>query len=370
MGGVTVVKKVIVLELKDNYALAMEEGGNIIRIKQKDGLSVGDKIYVLPEDISQRAQENTIIPFSVNEPRKSQSVKRTSNTKLWNRLIGVAAMFAIVITLLLPQMSLTACAEASFDGSAGIQIELDRYGRILNAVSPDNSVSDESLFVLKGKNIKDVEAEIYALCGSESILIGYANLNVDDKDDRLVRIIQSLFPGQPVVYLQGNPDDIHMAETKSISLGKYLMEQKKADELEEILSALPKEKIEQLLQENPKWIDEDLREILEEHKEHLEDYDDGNDVDDDKTESSEHFEEAEETDEPDIPDESEETEKSDIPDESEETEKPDMPDETEDAKAQELLENQEDPDIEEPQNDDLEGESANNIDDEDVDENE
>ena len=65
-----------------------------------------------------------------------------------------------------------------------------------------------------------------------------------------------------------------------------------------------------------------------------------------------------------------------MPDETEDSEAPELSenskesDETEDAKAQELLENQEDPDIEEPQNDDLEGESANNIDDEDVDENE
>lgn len=40
------IKKVIVLELKDDYALAMEEGGSIIRIKKKDGLSVGDKIWL------------------------------------------------------------------------------------------------------------------------------------------------------------------------------------------------------------------------------------------------------------------------------------------------------------------------------------
>lgn len=331
MGGVTVIKKVIVLELKDDYALAMEEGGSIIRIKKKDGLSVGDKIYILPEDLYQQAQEYTIIPFSV----KSKSEKRSSNPNSWNHLIGVAAMLAIVITLLLPKITLPACAEVSFDGISGIQIELDRYGRILDADSPDNSVSDESLLTLKKKKLKDAEAEIYDLCGSETILIGYANLKDSEKDKRLIQMIQSLFPEQPVVYLQGDPDDIHMAESKSISLGKYLMEQKKTDELEKILSTLPKEKIKQLLQENPKWIDEDLRESLEEH---IEEHDNDNDGMDDSIESSEDFEDAEET------------------------ENPDMPDETEDTNAQELFGNEEDPDIEEPQNNDLVDEPTNYID--------
>ena len=332
------IKKVIVLELKDTYALAMEEGGNIIRIKRKDGLSVGDKIYVLPEDIYQPEQEHAITPFSFNELRKKLSIDHTSNTISWSRLVGVAAMLAIVISLLLPKLSLPAFAEASFDGSAGIQLELDRNGRILEAVSTDDSVSDEAVLALKEKNIKDAEAEIYSLCDSESILIGYASLNEDNKDDGLVQIIQSLFPKQSVVYLQGNPNDIHMAETKSISLGKYLIKQKKADELDKIITSLPKEQIEHLLQESPKWVDEDLREIIEDHKEQLEDNDE-NDVDDDETESSEHFEEDEDTEDPDIPD------KGKV------------------AKDQELLDDQEDNDLETFQNDDSEDEPTDNIDD-------
>lgn len=42
--------KVIILEIKGGYALAMTEDGEIIRIKKKAGMKVGAAVYVLEED--------------------------------------------------------------------------------------------------------------------------------------------------------------------------------------------------------------------------------------------------------------------------------------------------------------------------------
>jgi hypothetical protein len=297
-----VIKKVIVLELKDDYALAMEEGGGIIRIQRKNGVFVGDKIYVLPEDVMQDKPMAAVVPFPSHESqeREGLSASRKRPAKTRTRLLGVVAMLAIVITMLLPQMSFNAYAMASFDGPSCIQIELDRYGRILRADSPDGSVSAEALSVLKGKNIKDAKIEISNLCGSEDVLIGYALLDhrVDDKNDKVAQTIQALFSRAPAVYLQGKTDDIHAAKNQSVSLGKYLLEQMDDDELEDILADLPIAEIEQLVQEKAEWMDEDLHEKIEEYKESLTD-EKNNDEDDNDIEDNEQSETPEQSDDSD-----------------------------------------------------------------------
>lgn len=323
------VKCVIVLEIKDQYVLAMEEGGAIIRIQRKAGLSVGDKIYVLPEDIYQEETASAVIPFTNSHQQNATTNTRSTRKIRWGHIGSIAAMFAIIITLLLPQISPKAYAYASLDGSAGIQIELDKHGQILSAISPDDSIAQDILDTLAGKNIDQVGAEIRNLCGSGSILIGYVALNAED-DDALYQAICSLFVDQPVVSLRGEHSDIQEAEKQSISLGKYLLEQQDKDVLDDIISSLPDEEQEELYQEKPEWIKEELHELLEENQEAPKEPD----LDDDPSDE----EPLESTDEPDGTDnnekpETEDPEPQELPDrreESEQQEGPEDPEEPED----------------------------------------
>lgn len=43
--------KVIVMEIKEKYALVMTKDGGVLRVMRKDGMKVGDRIYILEEDI-------------------------------------------------------------------------------------------------------------------------------------------------------------------------------------------------------------------------------------------------------------------------------------------------------------------------------
>ncbi|EJX02892.1 hypothetical protein EVA_09002 [gut metagenome] len=293
------IKKVLILELKENYAIAMEEGGSIVRIKRKNGLSAGDKIYILPDDLFQQKKNNVLIPFVGG--RKTQN--SAFNKKMWSHMISVAAVFMIIVTVLLPQASFTAYACASFDGLTSIQMELNRKGQIIKIDSPDQSVSDNDLLALKGKYIDQVESEISALCKSESILVGYALFD-NDNDSALEETIGSLFGNQhPTVYLQGDSDDMHEAKSRGLSLGKYLVCEIEDAELEKLLCTLPSKELEQLLKERPDWLDEYLPEDMADS---LKDFDEDTDSDSDESESiheSEHeplddVDDEEELDEP------------------------------------------------------------------------
>ena len=335
------VKCVIVLEIKDQYVLAMEEGGAIIRIQRKAGLSVGDKIYVLPEDIYQEETASAVIPFTNSHQQNATTNTRSTRKIRWGHIGSIAAMFAIIITLLLPQISPKAYAYASLDGSAGIQIELDKHGQILSAISPDDSIAQDILDTLAGKNIDQVGAEIRNLCGSGSILIGYVALNAED-DDALYKAICSLFVDQPVVSLRGEHSDIQEAEKQSISLGKYLLEQQDKDVLDDIISSLPDEEQEELYQEKPKWVKEELHELLEENQETPKEPD----LDDDPSDE----EPLESTDEPDGTDnnekpETEDPEPQELPDRREESEQQEGPEDPEEPTGTENPESSEENDL-------------------------
>ena len=268
-------KKVIVLELKTTYALVMEEGGAILRIYRKDGLAVGDTIYVLPEDIYQEKRASAVIPFPAGG-KGSSSGRKHSGKSIWLRLGGMVAMLALCISLFLPKFSMTVYAVVSFDGDSSIQVELDHDGRILSARSLDGSVTQDDLDSLKGKTIEDAASDLNTWCGDGSILIGYTLMDGSEGDPATLQSIQALFTKQSVVCLSGVAEDVHAADGQSVSLGRYLMSQMKTEDLDDILEELPPETIEQMLKENPAWssypeFQEALEELREEQDEESED---------------------------------------------------------------------------------------------------
>lgn len=224
-------KKAIVMEIKAAYAIAMEEGGSIIRIKKKDGLAVGDSIYVLPEDLYQKEEacagsschrfQRKLIPFP--------GIKKSPLVKI----ASIAAMLILCITLAIPQLTVTTYAQASFDGAGSIQLSLDRHLQIIKAVSPEQSVSDSVLKTLHGKHINEVGNTLRSACGFDDVLVGYALTSEKEDASSLDQELRALFPSHSVTFINGTSQDIENAEKESLSLGKYLTSQQDKDRSDE-----------------------------------------------------------------------------------------------------------------------------------------
>lgn len=224
-------KKAIVMEIKAAYAIAMEEGGSIIRIKKKDGLSVGDSIYVLPEDLYQ-GQEACSDSSLHRFPRKLvpfPGIKKSSLVKI----ASIAAMLILCITLVIPQLTVTTYAQASFDGAGSIQLSLNRNLQIIKAVSPDQSVSDSVLKALHGKHINEAGETLRSACGFDDVLVGYALTSEQEDASSLDQELRALFPSHSVTFINGTSQDIENAEKESLSLGKYLTGQQDKDHSDE-----------------------------------------------------------------------------------------------------------------------------------------
>lgn len=273
--------KVIVMEIKDNYVLAMKEGGEIVRIKKKPNLSVGDKIYILPEDLYKEEKISGVVPFPLIN---NSSKRRKINQNTMRRVASMVAVFILCFSfLMLPQFTRTAYAMASFDGENSVQMELDRNNRILDIESVNQSVSKDELKKYKGKNINQLDGEFNKLLGNGTILIGYAPQKDNWNKEDFIKYVNGLFGDENIVFLIGNTDDIDASDKNDISIGRYIAgKMYLSDELEDALEELEYKELVKMLRDDPTWMDvPEFKEEIEDRTEDLFDKDLDDDKDDD-----------------------------------------------------------------------------------------
>lgn len=212
------VEKVIILELKENFALAMQKGGSIVRIRLKEGMTVGDTVYILPEDIYHAEMKRTVLPFMAPDgERKARGMEH------FRRFAAMAAVVALICTLLLPQMTERAYAVASFEGKNGVQVQLDEKNRIIEAVSVDGKLTDEELAWMKGLDVADLDDDFVHLLGGGPFLVAYAPQNTEADAQQMEQELRHLFAQQDLIYFKGGWEDVTSAAASGQTLGRYLM---------------------------------------------------------------------------------------------------------------------------------------------------
>ena len=97
--------KGIIIEIKDEYSIVVTNESEFLRIKNKEGMNVGDKIYFLEEDLY-NADESSIVYTEKEESQEKSNVidfneKKEKNKKkmstVYKRLVTVAATIAIIV---------------------------------------------------------------------------------------------------------------------------------------------------------------------------------------------------------------------------------------------------------------------------------
>ena len=328
--------KVIVMEIKETYALVMAEDGQILRVVYKDGMKVGDCIYILEEDILKKdsfKEENhaSIIPFA--ERKKSGNQHKT----LWKKMVAVAAACALFVTsfavLSKPEK---AYAMVSVDGEKAVEVVLNQKNRVKEADSKNDSLTREEKKKIKGEKVETIKNYFSQdLSGKETIIVGYAFLKDESEEERaaLQRRLEKTFGTEHLLYLAGDKEDVENAKKAGKSLGIYLAEQILAGEdFNKVVNEVTEEEILELLEKNPSFIENPA--LKKSIQEKLSDYEDADDLE--KEEEADHDEsedileqQNEKREEQEEPDQTDETDKSgdskdaDEPDETDEPENPD-----------------------------------------------
>ena len=325
--------KVIVMEIKETYALVMAEDGQILRVVYKDGMKVGDCIYILEEDILKKdsfKEENhaSIIPFV--ERKKTGNQHKT----LWKKMVAVAAAFALFVTsfavLSKPEK---AYAMVSVDGEKAVEVVLNQKNRVKEADSKNDSLTREEKKKIKGEKVETIKNYFSQdLSDKETIIVGYAFLEDESEEERaaLQRRLEKTFGTEHLLYLAGDKEDVENAKKAGKSLGIYLAEQiLTGDNYNKVVNEATEEEILELMEKNLSFMDNPaLKKTIQEKLSEYEDADDlekeeeaDNDENEDVLElQKENREEQEETDQADETDKSGESKDADETDTADESE--------------------------------------------------
>ena len=325
--------KVIVMEIKETYALVMAEDGQILRVVYKDGMKVGDCIYILEEDILKKdsfKEENhaSIIPFV--ERKKTGNQHKT----LWKKMVAVAAAFAFFVTsfavLSKPEK---AYAMVSVDGEKAVEVVLNQKNRVKEANSKNDSLTREEKKKIKGEKVEIIKNYFSQdLSDKETIIVGYAFLEDESEEERaaLQRRLEKTFGTEHLLYLAGDKEDVENAKKAGKSLGIYLAEQiLTGEDFNKVVNEVTEEEILELLEKNPSFIEnpalkKSIQEKLSDYedaddleKEEETDHDGNEDILEQQKENREEQEETDQADETDKSGESKDADETDTADESE-----------------------------------------------------
>lgn len=209
--------KVIILEIKGGYALAMTEDGEIIRIKKKAGMKVGAAVYVLEEDRYKKVW-----------------------TLQWQKAAVIATAVLLCITsLLLPQFSQQVYAMVELEGAKSVSVKIDKNYKIQDAYSYDDTMSLKALKDLEGQKLQDLKEIVEELRDADGRLtVVYAMYKEDEKVSKeLEEALQKIFGNENVTYMKGKIEEIQEPDKKQktdIITGKEIIaEPKPAEEDDE-----------------------------------------------------------------------------------------------------------------------------------------
>lgn len=239
-------RKVIVMEVKEQYALAMGEDGQIVRIRYKAGMQIGDCIYILEEDLYQE--------------EKTEKAKKPY--PFWKQITAVAAAAALFIALFTWTMKPgTAYAMVTVDGNKNVEMTLDKKHVVKDALSRDGSITEKEAEKLVGQKVDILEEYFEEVTEQEeTAVVGYALCGTSSKEEEeaLQRRLERIFGTEGVIYIGGSKEDAESAQKAGKSLGIYLTEQAVSeDNLDSIQNRLPEEKIWELLKKQPVLMQED-----------------------------------------------------------------------------------------------------------------
>lgn len=214
--------KVVILELKEDYALAMKEGGEVIRIRRKPSMAVGDEVFILPEDLYEENVQNGGMYVLGGAAAAGSAKQKKKAAGRWSRLVAMAAMLALVLAMVVPQLTTDASAVVSIDAQQSVQLTVDDENRVLSATSPNGTIPDEVLRQLKGKSLSELTPELIELLGGGPFLVAYAPTK-DTPNEQAEAEVRSLFTNQSSVYFSCNQQDVAQAQTNAQTLPHYML---------------------------------------------------------------------------------------------------------------------------------------------------
>lgn len=230
------MNKGIIMEIKKDYAIALNDSGVMEKILYKKDMKVGQKIFYFEEDVIK----------STNKVNINHSFLKSFGS--------IAAIFLLVFTFFQGITYENAYAVVSLDINPSIQIEVSSKMNIISieGINDDGKNIDFSNII--GSNINDGIEEIKKILiekkyldDNKEVLVAFALVKEkdDDKYEETVKdAIHETFKTENVTYVKVvNKANIAEAKTKGVSLGRYEVSLTANEEVKKNIEKIPVKEI-------------------------------------------------------------------------------------------------------------------------------
>ncbi len=240
------LKKGMVIKLKNKYAIVATDDSEFLRIKNKPGMHVGQKLYFEEEDC-----------IKVTRPVQTMQTRR--NHRLSGSMVALAACIMLIVMLVKPfgVGSIPAYAVVTLDINPSFELTIDENYKVLaiRGVNQDSiNIVDEGLRGMSLDNairemILDVEAAGVKITDKSGILVSTVVLDqVSDKraykkvEKEIIEGLDEAFEAVPaleeakVVFIEATEKELEKASDENLSVGKYkLIEMSEEDDKYNVL---------------------------------------------------------------------------------------------------------------------------------------
>ena len=281
--------KGIIIEVKDEYSIVVTNESEFLRIKNKEGMKVGDKIYFLEEDIY-NTEENTILSDQNKENEEKSNIidfkekkekSKNNMNRIYKRLVSVAATIAIIVGAVIYTSSPKSYATVSFDeNGSSLELNLDKNKKV-NSTSLING----NLDISDDDDLSMVLDQLYKQIKRDSknnkngrVLVGLCFEDAEDLayEKEIKNLISQKFKGLNIMYVRVDKNQVNMNQNAEISMGEYAaMKMIEEDDIE----GMTMDRLNQMLKDGKyKYLREEILDELEDKSEGYED-DDDDDID-------------------------------------------------------------------------------------------
>lgn len=281
--------KGIIIEVKDEYSIVVTNESEFLRIKNKEGMKVGDKIYFLEEDIY-NTEENAILSDQSEENEEKSNVidfkekkekSKNNMSRIYKRLVSVAATIAIIVGAVIYTSSPKSYATVSFDeNGSSLELNLDKNKKV-NSTSLING----SLDISDDDDFSMVLDQLYKQIKRDSknnkngrVLVGLCFEDAEDLtyEKEIKNLISQKFKGLNIMYVRVDKNQVNMNQNAEISMGEYAaMKMIEEDDIE----GMTMDRLNQMLKDGKyEYLREEILDELEDRSEGYED-DDDDDID-------------------------------------------------------------------------------------------
>lgn len=281
--------KGIIIEVKDEYSIVVTNESEFLRIKNKEGMKVGDKIYFLEEDIY-NTEENAILSDQSEENEEKSNVidfkekkekSKNNMSRIYKRLVSVAATIAIIVGAVIYTSSPKSYATVSFDeNGSSVELNLDKNKKV-NSTSLING----SLDISDDDDFSMVLDQLYKQIKRDSknnkngrVLVGLCFEDAEDLayEKEIKNLISQKFKGLNIMYVRVDKNQVNMNQNAEISMGEYAaMKMIEEDDIE----GMTMDRLNQMLKDGKyEYLREEILDELEDRSEGYED-DDDDDID-------------------------------------------------------------------------------------------